>query len=70
MAAQMYRQLDPVLGRALSFAKFELIYGAAELLLELSTRLQSVTDQQIRTAAAQLAPRHRAVLELIPGGAR
>lgn len=70
LAAQMYRQLDPVLGRTLSFAKFQLIYGRAELLLELSARLQSVTDEQIRAAAVELAPSHRAVVELIPGGAR
>jgi zinc protease len=70
LASQMYRQLDPVLGRTLSFAKFELIHGRAQLLLELSTRLQSVTDEQIRTAAAELAPSHRAVVELFPGGAR
>jgi zinc protease len=68
LASQMYRQLDAVLGRTLAFAKFELIYGRAQLLLEIPGLLSAVTDAQIRAAAVELAPQHRAVVELIPGG--
>ena len=59
-----------MLGRTLSFAKFELVHGRAGLLLELPQRLVAVTEEQIQEAARELAPRRRAVVELIPGGAR
>jgi predicted Zn-dependent peptidase len=70
LVAQLYRQLDPVLGRTLGFAKFELIYGRPSLPMEIPAMLAEVSASQLREAAAELAPQHRAVLELIPGGAR
>lgn len=70
LASQFYRRLDPVLARALQFAKFELIHRRPSLPLELPSLLGQVTDDQVRAAAAELAPHRRAVLELIPGGAR
>ena len=66
----MFRELDAVISRTLEFAKFELIYGRAELIAELPERLLAVTEEQIRAAAAELRPERRAVLELIAGGAR
>ncbi len=66
----LLRELDAVLSRTLEFAKFELIHGRAELVAELPARLQSVTDDDVRAAAAQFRPERRAVLELIAGGAR
>ena len=68
--AQLFREVDPVLGRTLSLASFELIHGRAELLMELPALLGEVTEQQVRDAAATLRPDRRAVLELIPGGKR
>ncbi|HEX6755688.1 MAG TPA: pitrilysin family protein [Mycobacteriales bacterium] len=68
--AQLFREVDPVLGRTLSLATFELIHGRAELLAELPARLADVTGEQVREAAAALRPDRRAVLELIPGGKR
>jgi predicted Zn-dependent peptidase len=67
---QLFREVDPVLGRALSLAAFELVHGRAELLAELPAQLAEVTDEQVRAAAAALRPDRRAVLELTPGGTR
>ncbi|HJQ42452.1 MAG TPA: pitrilysin family protein [Jatrophihabitantaceae bacterium] len=64
------RELDAVLSRTLEFAKFELLYGRAELVEELPARLAAVTDDDVRAAAAALRPDSRAVLELIAGGNR
>ncbi len=69
LTSVLLRELDAVLGRTLAFAKFELVFGRAELVLELPTVLAAVTEQQIRAAAAQLRPDRRAVVELIAGGA-
>ncbi|MDQ6937845.1 MAG: insulinase family protein [Actinomycetota bacterium] len=67
--ASLFRDLDSVLNRTLTFAKFELLFGAAETALELPTRLAAVTADDLRDAAAALAPNTRTVLELVPGGA-
>jgi zinc protease len=66
----LVRELDAVLSRTLDFAKFELIHGRAELVAELPTRLQAITEADVRAAAATFTPDGRAVLELIAGGAR
>jgi zinc protease len=68
--AQVFRDVDPVLGRTLALAAAELIHGRAELLAELPARLASVTAEQVQEAAATLVPDRRAVLELVPGGGR
>jgi predicted Zn-dependent peptidase len=70
LLAQVFRDVDPVLGRTLALASAELIHGRAELLAELPARLASVTAEQVQEAAATLVPDRRAVLELVPGGAR
>ena len=66
----LFRELDAVISRTLEFAKLELIYGRAEMVTELPERLNAVTEEQIRAAAAELRPERRAVLELIAGGAQ
>ena len=66
----LLRELDAVLGRTLTFAKFELIYGRAEMATELPARFAAVTEDAIRAAAGALRPKRRAVLELVAGGAR
>jgi zinc protease len=66
----LFRDLDAVLSRALEFAKFELIFGRAELISELPDRLTAVTGADVQEAAAALRPERRAVVELIAGGAR
>ena len=66
----LFRDLDAVLSRALEFAKFELIFGRAELISELPDRLTAVTGADVQEAAAALSPERRAVVELIAGGAR
>ena len=68
--AQVFRDVDPVLGRTLALAAAEQIHGRAELLTELPARLADVTAEQVQAAAATLVPERRAVLELVPGGAR
>ena len=66
----LFRELDAVMSRTLDLAKFELIYGRAELIGELPARLAAVTEADVRAAAAELRPERRAVVELIAGGAR
>jgi predicted Zn-dependent peptidase len=66
----LLRELDPVMGRTLAFAKFELLHGRAELVSELPQRLAAVPDDAVRRAAAALRPNRRAVLELVAGGAQ
>jgi predicted Zn-dependent peptidase len=66
----LFREMDAVLSRALEFAKFELIFGRAELISELPDRLTGVTEADVQAAAAALSPERRAVVELIAGGAR
>jgi predicted Zn-dependent peptidase len=66
----LMRELDAVLSRNLTFAKFELLFGRAEVVTELPERLAAVTEDAVRAAATELRPDRRAVLELIAGGAR
>jgi zinc protease len=70
IASAMFRDLDAVLSRTLNFAKFELLYGRAELALELPRQLAEVGAAEVSAAAAELRPDRRAVVELIAGGAR
>lgn len=70
LVSVLFRELDAVMSRTLDLAKFELIYGRAELIAELPARFAAVTDADVRTAAAELLPDRRAVVELIAGGAR
>jgi zinc protease len=67
LVSMLLRELDAVISRTLNFAKFELIYGRAELIAELPGRLAEVTEQAVRTAAGRLRPDGRAVLELVAG---
>jgi zinc protease len=70
LVSVLLREVDSVVNRTLELAKFELIFGRAELLAELPERLATVTEDAVRAAAADLGPERRAVLELIAGGAR
>jgi zinc protease len=70
IVAQLFRDVDPVLGRTLALAGLEQQHRRAELLMELPAMLAAVTDAQVRDAAAALGPERRAVLELVPGRAR
>ena len=70
LVSVLLRELDAVMPRTLEFAKFELIFGRAELIAELPARLGAVTEDAVRAAARALRPDRRAVLELKAGGAR
>jgi len=70
LLAQVFRDVDPVLGRTQALAATEMIHGRAELLSELPGRLAEVTADQVRAAASWLRPDRRAVLEIAPRGAR
>jgi zinc protease len=70
LLSMLLRELDGVLSRTLNFAKFELLYGRAEMVAELPARLAAVTEEAVRHAAGQLRPDRRAVLELIAGGGK
>jgi predicted Zn-dependent peptidase len=67
LAATIFREMDQVMNRSLEFAKFELLFDDASLVLRLPVLLAQVTDADIRAAAARLSPSRRAVVELIPG---
>ena len=70
LASTLFREMDAVISRSLNFAKFELIFGRAELISELPDRLSAISDQDVRQAAEALRPDRRAVVELIAGGAQ
>jgi zinc protease len=70
LISSMLREIDAVLARTLAFARFELIFGRAELVSELPGLLATVTEADIVAAAAELRPDRRAVVELIAGGAQ
>jgi predicted Zn-dependent peptidase len=70
LGSEVLRQLDAVLNRTLEIGKLELVHGRAELINELPDRIAAVDKDQVRAAAAALAPDRRAVLEVIAGGAR
>jgi zinc protease len=70
LVSVLLREMDAVLSRTLNFAKFELIFGRAELIAELPGRLATITEDAVRAAAADLRPERRAVLELVAGGAK
>lgn len=69
LASRMLRELDPVLGRTLSFAVYEQQHGRAEMLTEMPERIAAVTAEQVAAAAATLRPDRRGVVELLPGSA-
>jgi predicted Zn-dependent peptidase len=54
--------------RMLGLGARELLFGRAELALELPGRLAAVTPEQVRSAAADLRAQGRAVLIVEPGG--
>jgi zinc protease len=68
LVSVLFRELDAVLSRTLAFAKFELVYGRAEMVAELPSLLSAVTEEQVRAATASLRPDGRAVIELVAGG--
>jgi predicted Zn-dependent peptidase len=70
LASVLLRDMDAVISRALNLAKFELIFGRAELVSELPDRLGVIGDIDVRAAAAGLRPDRRAVVELIAGGGK
>ncbi len=70
LVSVLLRELDAVISRALEFAKFELIYGRAELISELPARLAAISDADVAAAAAGLRPDRRAVVELVAAGGR
>ncbi|MEO8889884.1 MAG: pitrilysin family protein [Jatrophihabitantaceae bacterium] len=70
LVSVLMREVDSVINRTLEFAKFELIYGRAELMSELPGRLAAIGVDAVRAAAEALRPDRRAVLELVAGGAR
>jgi zinc protease len=70
LVSTLLREIDAVLARTLSIARFELIFGRAELINELPAALAEVTDADIAVAARRLRPDQRAVVELIAGAAR
>jgi predicted Zn-dependent peptidase len=70
LVSSLLREIDGVLARTLSIARFELIFDAAELINELPARLAEITEADVVAAAAELRPDRRAVVELIAGGAQ
>ncbi|MEO7263206.1 MAG: pitrilysin family protein [Jatrophihabitantaceae bacterium] len=67
LAATISQDLDQVHNRSQEFAKFELLFGEAALIMRLPSLLEEVSDSDLRAVAGALVPGSRAVLELIPG---
>ena len=70
LAANLLRDTDAVLGRALQMAVLEQQRGTAELLGQLPQSVAAVTESAVVRAAASLVPSRRAAVEVVPGGAR
>ncbi|MDQ2838489.1 MAG: insulinase family protein [Actinomycetota bacterium] len=70
LASIVSRELDQVVNRSLEFAKFQLLFDDASVILRLPELLSRVTDADIRAAAARLTPDSRAIVELIPGASK
>ena len=70
MAALLLRGTDAMIGRAVRMAVLELQRGDPGLLNDLPALIASVTEDQIRAAAATLRPECRASAEIVPAGAR
>lgn len=70
MVAQLLRELDSVVERALRLGTLELLYGRAELVNELPVMLAEVTSDDVRAAAARLTPSSRATVALTPARPR
>ena len=64
IVAQLLRECDPVLGRALRMAVLELQRGDASVMNDLTTLIGDVTDEQVVAAAATLRPASRATVEV------
>jgi zinc protease len=69
MSTHLLRDTDTVLNRALHCAVFELQRAEPGFADELPGLLSQVTEEQVRAAAAALAPSRRALVEVVPGGA-
>ena len=68
MAARLLRGTDAVLGRSLTMATLELLYGDPGLINEMPRLVGEVTAGQVVAAAASLRPERRASIEIVPGG--
>nr|WP_211176892.1 pitrilysin family protein [Pseudonocardia acidicola] len=67
-AAALHHEDDRVMYRMLGLGTRELLFGRAELALELPQRLAAVTPEQVQAAAASLRSAGRAVLLVEPAG--
>lgn len=65
-SAAIYRENDRVMHRMLNLGARELLYGRAELAVELPERLAAITPEQVKTAAAALRSAGRGVLIVEP----
>jgi len=68
-SAALYREDDRLTYRLLGLGARELLYGRAEIAVELPELLAAVTPTQVRDAAAALRGGARAALIVEPGGA-
>jgi predicted Zn-dependent peptidase len=68
MSTHLLRDADTALSRALHYAVLEQQRGDAGLADALPGRLAEVTEDQVRAAAASMAPSRRAVVEVVAGG--
>ncbi|WP_084216501.1 M16 family metallopeptidase [Pseudonocardia spinosispora] len=65
-ASSLYHEQDRVMSRMLAMGSRELLYGRAELAVELPARLAAITPAQVAEAAATLRGQGRAVLVIEP----
>ncbi|HIV59067.1 MAG TPA: insulinase family protein [Candidatus Stackebrandtia faecavium] len=67
IAAQVLRDDDSVMNRALRISTAAALHGDGEIANSMVRQLGEVTAEQIRQAAATLTPNRRASIEVIPG---
>ncbi|WP_134322616.1 M16 family metallopeptidase [Cumulibacter soli] len=66
MIAQLLREYDSTIERALRMGTLELLYGKAELLNELPEMIAAVSAADVARAARRLTPESRAIVSLNP----
>ncbi len=65
--ADYFRRVDGFLGRALTVAPFEMLYGDAELVNAVPGMLAAVDTASVQAAATRMREAPPTVLELVPG---
>jgi len=65
--ADRWREMDQIVERAQALADATVLHDRPELVAEIPRRIEAVSADDVRAAAAALAAQHLAVLQVLPG---